>query len=212
MGVNVNPGPEIVADCIREANVGFMFAPMYHPAMKYVQPIRKSLGFRTVFNILGPLANPAGVPSLVLGVAEESLMDTMTQALQILGTHYALVVHCNGLDEVSVTGVTKICELKDGQIMEKELNPEDYGIKPCNIDDMKVPDAKASAAIIKNILSGEENGPGKDIVVLNSAAALVACRLADDFESAIEMAQNSINEGKAMNCLEKLAEISNRSS
>jgi anthranilate phosphoribosyltransferase len=212
LGVNVNPGPKIVADCIRQANVGFMFAPMYHPAMKYVQPIRKSLGFRTVFNILGPLANPAGVPSLVLGVAEENLMNTMAQALQILGTRYALVVHCNGLDEVSVGGITKMCELKDSQITEKELNPEDFGIKRCNIDDIKVPDAKASAAIIKNVLSGEENGPCKDIVVLNSAAALVACGLADNFDSAIKMAQNSINESKAMSCLKKLAEISNRSS
>jgi anthranilate phosphoribosyltransferase len=212
LGVNVNPGPEIVAQCIRQANIGFMFAPMYHPAMKYVQPIRKNLGFRTVFNILGPLANPAGVPSLVLGVAEEELMNTMAQALLILGTRYALVVHCNGLDEVSVAGITKICELKNGQILEKELNPQDLGIKPCNIEGMKVPDAKASAEIIRNILSGKEDGPCKDMVVLNSAAALIACSLADDFDSAIKLAENSINEGKAQNSLKKLTEISNRSS
>lgn len=212
LGVNVNPGPEIVAECIREANVGFMFAPMYHPAMKYVQPIRKSLGFRTVFNILGPLANPAGVPSIVLGVAEENLLDTMTEALQILGTRYALVVHCNGLDELSVSGITRVYELKNGEITERKLNPEDFGIDLCSIDNMQVPDAKASAAIIKNIFSGKENGPCKDMVVLNSAAALVACGLAEDFETAIEMSQNSINQGKAMDCLQKLCKISNRNS
>ncbi|MBN1972400.1 MAG: anthranilate phosphoribosyltransferase [Sedimentisphaerales bacterium] len=209
LGVNVNPGPQIVAECIRNANIGFMFAPMYHPAMKYVQPIRKSLGFRTLFNILGPLANPAGAQSLVLGVAEEDLMNVMTEALRILGTSFALVVHCSGLDEISINGVTKICELKDGKITKKEFNPEDFGVKPCKIDHMKVPDAKASAVIIKNILNGKETGPCRDIVVLNSAAALIACGLADNFNSAIEMAENSIKEGKAMNCLEKLIEISN---
>lgn len=209
LGVHISPGPEIVAECIREANVGFMFAPMYHPAMKYVQPIRKSLGFRTVFNILGPLANPAGVPSLVLGVADENLMNVMTEALQILGTRFALVVHCSGLDEISTTGITKIFELKNGKITEKELNPEDFGIKPCNIDDMKVPDAKASAVVIKDILNGKETGAYRDIVILNSAAALIAAGLADNFGTAIELAQKAIDNGDALNSLEKLIEISN---
>ena len=123
LGVKIDPGPEVVARCIKEARVGFMFAPMFHPAMKYVQPIRKSLGFRTVFNILGPLANPADVPSLVLGVAEERLMEMMAEALKMLGTRFALVVHSNGLDEISTAGVTKILELKDGDITGKEINP-----------------------------------------------------------------------------------------
>jgi anthranilate phosphoribosyltransferase len=209
LGVNVNPGPDIVAECIRKANIGFMFAPMYHPAMKYVQPIRKSLGFRTVFNILGPLANPAGVQSIVLGVADENLMDVMAQALQILSTHFALVVHCNGLDEISITGITKIYELKNGKITEKTLNPEDYGIKQCNIDNIKVPDSKTSAVIIKNILQGKETGLCRDIVVLNSAAALIAAGLTDDFSSAVKMAKNSIDEEKALHCLENLIKISN---
>lgn len=209
LGVNVNPGPEIVAKCIKEANVGFMFAPMYHPAMKYVQPIRKTLGFRTLFNILGPLANPAGVPSIVLGVAEEDLMDVMAEALLILGTRYALVVHCSGLDEISISGITKIYELKNGIISKKELNPENFGIKMCNIDDMKVPDAKASAKIIKDLLSGKKNGPCRNIVVLNSAAVLIAAGMADDFDSAIIMADKSIAQGKAMNCLENLIKLSN---
>ena len=121
LGVKIDPGPEIVAECIKQAHVGFMFAPMFHPAMKYVQPIRKSLGFRTVFNILGPLANPAGVSALVLGVAEEGLMGMMAEALKMLDTRFALVVHCNGLDEISTAGNTKILELKDRLITEEAV-------------------------------------------------------------------------------------------
>ena len=211
LGVNINPGPEVVAECIKEAHIGFMFAPMYHPAMKYVQPIRKSLGFRTVFNILGPLANPAGVPALVLGVAEEGLMEMMAEALKMLGTRFAMVVHSNGLDEISTAGITKILELKDGQITGKEINPADLGFKPADIDSLKVSDAKTSAYMIRDILTGKETGIGKDIVILNAAAAIIAGGLAEDFSSAIELAEASVSDGKALESLEKLAEISNRS-
>ncbi|MGD2093913.1 MAG: anthranilate phosphoribosyltransferase [Phycisphaerales bacterium] len=208
LGVKIDPGPEVVAECIKQAHVGFMFAPMFHPAMKYVQPIRKSLGFRTVFNILGPLANPADVPALVLGVAEEGLMTIMAEALNMLGTRYAMVVHSDGLDEISLA-TTKILELKDGQITNKELNPKDLGISPANIEDLKVSDAQTSAKVLRDILSGKENGPQKDIVILNAAAAIIAGGLADDFASAIKVAETSVNDGKALACLEKLVEISN---
>jgi anthranilate phosphoribosyltransferase len=210
LGVNIAPGPEVVAECIRQAHIGFMFAPMFHPAMKYVQPIRKSLGFRTVFNILGPLANPADVPALVLGVAEEELMKMMAEALKMLGARFALVVHNNGLDEISTTGITKIMELKNGQISDKEFNPGDLGFETADIDRLKVTDAKASAKIIKDILTGKETGTGKDIVVLNAAAGIIAGGLADDFAPALEMANASISDGKAMDSLEKLIEVSNR--
>ena len=210
LGVNINPGPEVVAQCIKEAHIGFMFAPMFHPAMKYVQPIRKSLGFRTVFNILGPLANPADVPALVLGVAEEGLMEMMAEALKMLGARFALVVHSNGLDEMSTSGVTRILELKDGHITGREINPADFGFKPADIDSLKVTDAKTSAGMIRDILTSKETGAGKDIVVLNSAAAIIAGGLADDFAAAIELADTSIRDGKALDCLEKLVEISNR--
>ncbi len=210
LGVNVNPGPEIVAECIRQARVGFMFAPMFHPAMKYVQPIRKSLGFRTVFNILGPLANPAGVPALVLGVAEESLLDMMAQALDMLGTRFALVVHCNGLDEISTSGITKILELKNGQITQMELNPEDLGIGLAGIEDLKVTDAQTSAKIIRDILKCKQKGVARDIVVLNASAAVVAGGMADDFASALKLANESIDNGIALACLEKLIEVSNK--
>jgi anthranilate phosphoribosyltransferase len=210
LGVKIDPGPELVAECIKQAHVGFMFAPMFHPAMKYVQPIRKSLGFRTVFNILGPLANPADVPALVLGVAEEELMEMMAQALKMLGTRYAMVVHSDGLDEISTLSTTKILELKDGQITTKELNPNELGMELADIKDLTVSDPQKSAAVVKGILSGKESGPRKDIVILNAAAAIITAGMADDFASAIKMAASSISEGKASASLEKLIEVSNQ--
>jgi len=210
LGVKIDPGPEVVAECIKQARIGFMFAPMFHPAMKFVQPIRKSLGFRTVFNILGPLANPASVPSLVLGVAEEGLMEMMAEALKMLDTRFALVVHSDGLDEISTAAVTKILQLKDGDITESQINPKDLGIEPADIDDLIVADAAASAKIIKDILAGEETGIGKDIVVLNASAAIIAGGLAEDFASAIKLAEASISDGNASVCLEKLIEVSNK--
>jgi anthranilate phosphoribosyltransferase len=210
LGVKIGAVPEVVAECIKQAHIGFMFAPMFHPAMKFVQPIRKSLGFRTVFNILGPLANPAGVKTQVLGVADEGLMSLVTEALKLLGTRYAMVVHSDGLDEISTAGVTKIIELKDGRIANRELDPKDLGIKSANIQELKVTDAKTSAEVLKDILSGRETGPRKDIVVLNSAAAIIAAGLSEDFPSAINKAEASIKSGNALRCLEKLIEVSNR--
>jgi anthranilate phosphoribosyltransferase len=156
------------------------------------------------------LTNPAGVQSIVLGVAEEGLMSMMAEVLKILGTKFALVVHSDGLDEISLTGITKICELKNDQITEKQLNPRDFGIEPADIDQMKVGDAKTSAGIIKDILNGKELGPCRDIIVLNSAAAIIAGGLAENFSSAIKLAAASIDEGKALSCLERLIEISNK--
>jgi anthranilate phosphoribosyltransferase len=209
LGVKIDASADAVAQCITQAHIGFMFAPKFHPAMKYVQPIRKSLGFRTVFNILGPLANPANAQGQVLGVANENLMQTVAQALKLLGTRYAMVVHSNGLDEIGTTAVTKIAELKNGQITNKELNPKDLGIKLASVQQLKVTDAKTSAKVLRDILSGRQTGPRKDIVILNAAAAIIVGNLADDFESAIKLAQASVGDGKAQRCLEKLIEISN---
>jgi anthranilate phosphoribosyltransferase len=210
LGVKIDAGAETVAKCIRQAHIGFMFAPMFHPAMKYVQPIRKALGFRTVFNMLGPLANPAGATAQVLGVGDVSLMERMAEALKLLGTKYAMVAHSNGLDEISTAGVTSILELRDGQISKKELNPEELGIRPVNMDELKVTDAKTSAKVLRAILTGKEKGPRKDIVVLNAAAAIIAGDLADDFKSAMGKADASVSDGKALGCLEKLIEVSNK--
>jgi anthranilate phosphoribosyltransferase len=209
LGVKIDASADVVANCIREAHIGFMFAPMFHPAMKYVQPIRKSLGFRTVFNILGPLANPAKANAQVLGVADENLMQIVVEALKLLDIRYAMVVHSDGLDEISTTGVTKIVELKDGQIAGKEINPKDLGITLGSIEELKVSDAKTSAKVIKNILSGKEKGPRKDIVILNAAAAIIAGNLADDFKSAIGLAEASVGDGGASACMEKLIRVSN---
>ena len=209
LGVKIDPGADVVAECIKQAHVGFMLAPAFHTAMKHVQPIRKNLGFRTAFNVLGPLANPAKVQRQVLGVADESLMETMAEALKLLGTKVVMVVHSNGMDEISTTGVTKIMELKEGKLKSHELNAEDFGIQHADIDDLKVGDARESAKVLKEILNGK-NGPRKDVVVLNAAAAIIVAGLADGFEPAIKLAEASINNGKALVCLEKLIEVSNK--
>jgi len=209
LGVKIDASAEVVAECIKQAHIGFMFAPMFHPAMRYVQPIRKSLGFRTVFNILGPLANPAGAAAQVLGVADENLLQLVAETLKLLGTRYAMVVHSNGMDEISPAGVTQIAELKDGQIVSKELNPKDFGITPADLEQLKVTDAKMSAKVLRDILSGKETGARRDIVILNAAAAVIAGNLADDFESAIKLAEASVSDGRALACLEKLIEVSN---
>jgi len=210
LGVRIDAGPEVVARCIKETNIGFMFAPMYHPAMKFVQPIRKSLDFRTAFNILGPLANPAGVTAQVMGVAEEALIDRIMEALKILGAKRAMVVHGQGLDEISTLGVTRIRWLRDGEIMAIELDPGDFGIRSSSIDELTGGDSITNANIIREILEGRETGARKDIVLLNAAAAIIVAGLADDFDSAMELAEESIGEGKALACLKKLAEISNK--
>ncbi|HDZ69421.1 MAG TPA: anthranilate phosphoribosyltransferase [Phycisphaerales bacterium] len=208
LGVKIDAAAEIVAECIKQAHIGFMFAPMFHPAMKYVQPIRKTLGFRTVFNILGPLANPANAQAQVLGVADENLMERIAEALKLLGTRYAMVVHSRGLDEISTAAVTKILELRNGQITGKELNPEDFGITSAGVEELKITDAQASARVLRDIVGGKDSGPRKDIVILNAAAAIIAGNLADDFESAIKIANASVSDGRALACLEKLIEVS----
>jgi len=210
LGVKIDPVPEIVVACIREAHIGFMFAPKFHPAMRFVQPIRKSLDFRTAFNILGPLANPAGVKAQVMGVSDAELLDRIAESLRMLGAKRAFVVHGQGMDEISLLGKTRIVELRDGKIRSFELDPGDYGISNASIDVLGSGDAIANAALIRGILAGREKGPRRDIVLLNAAAALVVAELADDFAQALPLAQASIEEGKALHCLEKLVEVSNR--
>jgi len=211
LGVKIDANAETVATCIKEANIGFMFAPMYHPAMKFVQPIRKSLDFRTAFNILGPLANPAGVTSQVMGVADEALVDRIIEALGILGATQAMVVHGQGMDEISTLGITTIRQLKDNKILAVELDPADFDIRCTSIDQLAGGDAIANAKITRDILEGKDTGPRKDIVLLNAAAAVIVAALADDFDSAIDLANKSITDGKAIACLEKLVKVSNKS-
>ncbi len=209
LGVNIDPGPELVAECIRRAHIGFMFAPKFHPAMKYVQPIRKALGFRTVFNILGPLANPAGASAQVLGAADEKLMPLIAETLNILGVKRAMVVHSEGLDEISTMGKTKILHLKDGRITADELNPIDCDIALADFDSLKGGDAETNAGIIRGIICGDETGAGKDIVLLNAAASIIVAGFADDFKTAIDLAEEAIKQGGAKDALDKMIEISN---
>jgi anthranilate phosphoribosyltransferase len=210
LGVNIDPGPETIAECIRQAHIGFMFAPKFHPAMRFVQPIRKSLDFRTAFNILGPLANPAGVTAQVMGVADGALLDRIAETLKMLGAKRAMVVHGQGMDEISTVGVTQIRQLIDGNIISVELNPADFGISGTSIDELKSGDAITNAAILRDILAGKDKGPRKDIVILNAAAAIIVGDLAEDFKQAIELADTSVSSGKALECLEKLIEVSNK--
>lgn len=209
LGVDIEPGPEKVAECIREAHIGFMFAPKFHPAMKYVQPVRKSLDFRTVFNILGPLANPANAGAQVMGVPEESLMKRIIETLRVLGAGRAMVVHSDGLDEISTMGPTKILQLKNGVISDSTIDPADLGFTVVDFENLKGGDAQANAKIVKDILSGADTGPKKDIVVLNAAAAIIVAGLADDFKNAVALADISISSGSAGAALEKLIEVSN---
>lgn len=209
LGVNIDPGPDVVAECIRQAHIGFMFAPKFHPAMRFVQPIRKSLDFRTAFNILGPLANPAGVSAQVMGVASEDLLDRVIETLKMLGARRAMVLHGQGMDEISTLGITKIRRLTDGNICSMQLEPADFGISAPSIDELRTGDAITNAKILRDILSGKETGPRKDIVILNAAAAIIIADLADDFEPAIKLAEKSIGSGRALDSLEKLIEVSN---
>jgi len=186
-----------------------MFAPMFHPAMKYVQPVRKELDFRTVFNILGPLANPAFATAQVMGVPDESLMPTIAQTLGMLGVKHAMVVHSEGLDEISTMGPTRVLHLKNGQTTGFTLDPSDYGIAKAEFETLQGGDSQANAALIKAILSGRDTGPRKGIVVVNAAAAIIVAGLADEFRQAIEIADESIASGKAGEALEKMITISN---
>lgn len=210
LGVKIDPGPDVVAECIREAHIGFMFAPKFHPAMRFVQPIRKSLDFRTAFNILGPLANPAGVKAQVMGVADVHLLDRIVETLRILGAKRAMVVHGQGMDEISLLGKTRILELREGHVTSTELDPADFGFSGASLDALESGDAIANAGVVRDILTGRDQGPRRDIVVLNAAAAIIVAGRADRFEQALPLAKASIDEGKALHCLEKLIEVSNQ--
>ncbi|MGA2915644.1 MAG: anthranilate phosphoribosyltransferase [Sedimentisphaerales bacterium] len=210
LGVKIDCPPDVVAECIENAHIGFMFAPLFHPAMKFVQPIRKSLDFRTAFNILGPLANPAPVSAQIMGVPEESLLDRIAQTFRILGIKQAMVVHGSGLDEISITADTKVVELKDEKTTAYEINPRDFINSSPKMSELIGTSAEQNAKIIKNVLYGSNKGPARDIIMLNAAAAIKVASLADDLRSGMKKAAESIDGKAAVMCLEKLIEISNR--
>ena len=208
LGVKIDMNPKQAGDALKEAGMCFLFAPMYHPAFKNIMGPRRELGFRTVFNMMGPMLNPAKVKYQVIGVFSPDLTEMVAEVLGNLGVQHALVVHGDGgLDEISMTGSTKVTELKDAKINTWQFDPKDFGFTYCKPEDLKGGDAAQNAEITQNILSGEK-GPRRDVVVINAAAAILASGLAADFKEAIAKAKESIDSGAAKRCLEKLVKYS----
>ena len=204
LGINLSLNPEQVAQCIREVGIGFLFAPQLHGAMRYAIGPRREIGIRTIFNILGPLTNPAGANVLVVGVYEERLTELLAKVLQHLGTYSAFVVYGEGsFDEISITGPTRICELKEGKIRSYAITPEQFGLTRGTLEDIGGGDVFENAAIIRRVLAGEP-GPKQDMVALNAAAAFIGAGLVADFAGGVALAKEVINSGKAMGKLEAL--------
>jgi anthranilate phosphoribosyltransferase len=197
MGVPLTLSPEAIARSIEETGIGFMFAPNHHPAMKNVASVRRELGVRTIFNILGPLTNPAGAPNILMGVFHPDLVGIQVRALQRLGAEHAVVVYGrDGMDEVSLGAATMVGEFRDGEIREYEVHPEDFGLTMASNRTFKVNTPAESLALVRSVL-GNENGPARDIVVLNAGVALYAANLATTMAEGIAMAREAVASGKA---------------
>ena len=208
MGLNINLSPEAIAKCIQETGIGFMFAPNHHPAMKNVAPVRKEMGVRTIFNILGPLTNPAGAPNILMGVFHPDLVGIQVRALQRLGAEHALVVYGrDGMDEVSLGAATLVGELKNGEISEYEIHPEDFGLPMASNRALKVETPQESLALMHQVL-GNERGAARDIVILNAGAALYAANVAGSIADGIAKARAAIESGAAKAKLEQLVRVS----
>ena len=206
-GVRLNLSPEGVARCVREVGVGFMFAPGHHGAMKHAIGPRRELGVRTVFNVLGPLTNPAGVPNQLLGVFSESLLQPLAEVLQCLGSHHVLVVHArDGLDEISIGADTEVAELKDGEIRRYRLTPEQFGLPRAGLDAIRVEDPAGSLLMLRGVLA-DRSGPARDIVMLNAGAAIYAAGRADSLEAGLGLADEAIASGEAARRLERLVDL-----
>ncbi len=197
LGVNINLSPEGIARCIDEVGVGFMFAPNHHPAMKNVAPVRKELGIKTIFNLLGPLTNPASAPNILMGVFHPDLVGIQVRALQRLGAEHALVVYGkDGMDEVSLGAATLVGELKNGEITEYEIHPEDFGLVMASNRALKVETPEQSRAMLMGVLDNVP-GPAKDIVALNAGVALYAANVVDSMKVGLEQARAAIESGAA---------------
>ena len=209
LGVNINISPENISNCIKESNIGFMFAPNHHSAMKYVGPVRQKLEVRTIFNILGPLVNPGNVKKQLIGVYDKKWLIPLTKVLNELGSERVMLVcGSDGLDEITTTGISYITELKNEKITSYEIDPKDFGIKISSSNDLIGGSPKENANKILRLLNGED-GPFKDIVVLNSAAAIYVSGIANNIEEGLKLANESINNRKAEQSLLKLIEASN---
>jgi anthranilate phosphoribosyltransferase len=212
LGVNINLPPARVAQAIETLGLGFMFAPNHHAAMKHAAPVRKEMGVRTLFNILGPLTNPAGAPNQLLGVFHRDLVGILVRVLQRLGAQHVLVVHgqaseSTGLDEISLSGTTWIGELKDGEIREYSVTPEDFGLPRCELSQLTVASSAESKARVLEILNNQSS-PSRDIVLLNTGAALYAANRADSIKHGIELARHALASGAARQKLHDLVQFS----
>ncbi len=208
LGVKIDLAAGQVQKCIREVGIGFMFAPVFHPAMKYAAPVRREIGIRTVFNILGPLTNPAVAEAQVLGVADESLLEKMAMVLRELGSRHALIVHGeDGLDEITITAKTSICELKDGHIERYSISPEDFGMSRADPDSLKGGNTEENAGLLRNLLAGAP-GPQRDVMLMNSAAVLLVGNKVTTLLQGVALAGEVINRGSALEKLEQLVRFS----
>lgn len=197
LGVKVGIAPEAVAECITATGIGFMFAPAHHSAMKNVAPVRREMGVRTIFNILGPLTNPAGAPNTLMGVFHPDLVGIQTRVMQRLGAQHVLVVHgLDGMDEVSLGAATMVGELKDGEFREYQIHPEDFGMAMAGTRNLRVETIDESKAMLLDVLDNKA-GPARDIVILNSGVALYTANLADSIEAGIRRAREVIESGAA---------------
>jgi anthranilate phosphoribosyltransferase len=210
LGVNINLTPTQIAQCIAELGVGFMFAPNHHPAMKNVAPVRREMGIKTIFNLLGPLTNPASAPNILMGVFHADLVGIQVRALERLGAQHAVVVYGrDGMDEVSLGAATLVGELKDGIIREFEIHPEDFGMTMASNRALKVEDAASSKAMLQGVLDNQA-GAARDIVVLNAGVALYAANVARSMQDGVALAYAAIETGAAKAKLDALVALSAR--
>lgn len=208
LGVNIELGPKQVEKCIEEIGIGFMFAPMFHPAMKFALNARKEIGIRTIFNILGPLTNPANAKSQLIGVFDESLLANIVEVLKNLGSKHVIAVNGGGLDEITICNKTKVCELKNGNVKVYDINPKDFGFKLSSLNGIRGGSPQENAKMILDILHGAD-GPKRDIVLLNAAAALLTTSIVKNYKEALELAANSIDSGNALKKLKELISFTN---
>ncbi|AUH51451.1 anthranilate phosphoribosyltransferase [Chromobacterium sp. ATCC 53434] len=210
LGVNLQLTPEQVGRCIDEIGLGFMFAPNHHSAMKHVAPIRKELGARTIFNILGPLTNPADADNQLMGVFHPDLVGIQSRVLQQLGSRHVMIVHgCDGLDELTLSGPSRVAELKDGEIQEYQLEPGEFGLATCELKALRADTAEQSRDRLLSVLDGE-SGPARDIVLFNAGAAIYTADIAPSLADGVTMAREALDSGNARRKLDQLVALSHK--